>query len=98
MIALREEAQTLFIVVQTVESGMPALMAHWRAGFWPRLENLLYGVLAQEARIIGVLCRENIAEVNFIDLSRLDIGDSVQGSCEGLAWLSVCSKCERYYI
>ena len=37
MMALREEAQTLFIVVQTVESGMPALTAHWRAGFWPRL-------------------------------------------------------------
>ena len=28
IMALREEAQTLFIVVQTVESGMPALMAH----------------------------------------------------------------------
>ena len=37
MMALREEAQTLFTVVQTVESGMPALMAHCRAGFWPRL-------------------------------------------------------------
>ena len=37
MMALREEAQTLFTVVQTVEFGMPALMAHWRAGFWPRL-------------------------------------------------------------
>lgn len=38
--ALREEAQTLFTVVQTVESGMPAPMAHWRAGFWPRLERI----------------------------------------------------------
>lgn len=37
MMALREEAQTLFTVVQTVESGMPAPMAHCRAGFWPRL-------------------------------------------------------------
>ena len=98
MIAFREEAQTLFIVVQTIESGMPALIAHWRAGFWPRLDNSLQGVLAQEARKIGVLCRENIAEVNFVDLSRLDIGDSFQGSCERLAWLSVCSRCENYYI
>ena len=43
MIALREEAQTLLIVVQTVESGMPALMAHCRAGFWPRLGTFSIG-------------------------------------------------------
>ena len=48
--------------------------------------------------MIGVLCRENIAEVNFVDLSRLDIGDSFQGSCEGLARLNACSGCEKYYI
>lgn len=36
-IALVPEAQTLFTVVQTVESLRPALMAHCRAGFWPRL-------------------------------------------------------------
>ena len=37
-IALVPEAQTLFTVVQTVESLRPAVIAHWRAGFWPRLE------------------------------------------------------------
>lgn len=37
MVDLMEEAQTLFIVVATVEWGRPALRAHWRAGFWPRL-------------------------------------------------------------
>lgn len=31
------EAQTLLMVVQIVELGRPALRAHWRAGFWPRL-------------------------------------------------------------
>ena len=36
-IAFSEEAQTLFTVVQTVESGMPAPRAHCRAGAWPRL-------------------------------------------------------------
>lgn len=48
MMALREEAQTLFIVVQTVESGMPALRAHWRAGFWPRLGTLSIGASSKE--------------------------------------------------
>ncbi len=37
MMALRDEAQTLFTVVQTVEWGMPAPRAHCRAGFCPRL-------------------------------------------------------------
>ena len=36
--AFRDEAHTLLMVVQTVESGRPALRAHCRAGFWPRLE------------------------------------------------------------
>ena len=31
--ALRDEAQTLLIVVHTVLLGRPALRAHWRAGF-----------------------------------------------------------------
>lgn len=38
MMDLRPEAQTLLTVVQTVESGRPAPMAHCRAGFWPRLD------------------------------------------------------------
>lgn len=38
IIALVPEAQTLLIVVEIVEGGRPAPMAHWRAGFWPRLE------------------------------------------------------------
>lgn len=37
MRALMEEAHTLLMVVATVDSGRPAPMAHWRAGFWPRL-------------------------------------------------------------
>ena len=43
MMALREEAQTLLMVVQIVEGGRPALMAHWRAGFWPRLGRMMLG-------------------------------------------------------
>jgi hypothetical protein len=35
--ALRDEAQTLLMVVLTVAAGRPAARAHWRAGFWPRL-------------------------------------------------------------
>ena len=35
--ALSEDAQTLFMVVAIVVSGRPAPIAHWRAGFWPRL-------------------------------------------------------------
>lgn len=31
------DAQTLLTVVATVELGKPALIAHWRAGFCPRL-------------------------------------------------------------
>ena len=27
------------MVVETVDSGRPAPMAHWRAGFWPRLSS-----------------------------------------------------------
>ena len=38
--AFSEEAQTLFTVVQTVESRRPAPRAHWRAGAWPRLINV----------------------------------------------------------
>jgi hypothetical protein len=34
----------LLMVVETVDSGRPAPMAHWRAGFWPRL-NSQYGHL-----------------------------------------------------
>lgn len=37
VIAFREEAQTLFMVVQTMVLGREAPRAHWRAGFWPRL-------------------------------------------------------------
>ena len=55
MMALREEAQTLFTVVQTVEFGMPALMAHWRAGFWPRLV-ILSELCDLESGRGGVLC------------------------------------------
>jgi hypothetical protein len=40
---LIEEAQTLLMVVETVDSGRPAPMAHWRAGFWPRLLYQLAG-------------------------------------------------------
>ena len=40
MMALREDAQTLFMVVHTVECGMPAPRAHWRAGACPRLEDV----------------------------------------------------------
>ena len=43
MMALREEAQTLLMVVQIVEVGRPAVMAHWRAGFWPRLGGKMLG-------------------------------------------------------
>ncbi len=31
------EPQTLFSVVAPVDSGMPAAIAAWRAGAWPRL-------------------------------------------------------------
>lgn len=34
---------------------------------------------------MGVLCREDIAEVYFVNVSWLDAGDSLQGSCEELA-------------
>lgn len=37
MMALMLDAQTLLTVVQTVEFGRPAPIAHWRAGFCPRL-------------------------------------------------------------
>lgn len=39
--ALREEAQTLFIVVQGTESGREAAREHWREGFWPMLWRVL---------------------------------------------------------
>lgn len=46
MMAFKLEAQTLLTVVQTVVSERPALMAHWRAGFWPKLwKRLAFGVL-----------------------------------------------------
>ena len=52
MIALRDEAHTLFTVVQMVDWGRPAPMAAWRAGPWPRLgkyQQLLHprGMLAR---------------------------------------------------
>jgi hypothetical protein len=34
------DAQTLLIVVATVVSDRPAPIAHWRAGFCPRLGKL----------------------------------------------------------
>jgi hypothetical protein len=42
--ALIEEAQTLLMVVATVDSGSPAPIAHWRAGFWPRLYYMSEGM------------------------------------------------------
>lgn len=38
IMALREEAHTLFMVVLGTVSGRPAPNAHWRAGAWPKLE------------------------------------------------------------
>ena len=48
--------------------------------------------------MIGVLCREDVAKVDLVNLPRLDIGDSLQGSCERLARLIACSEVERVYI
>ena len=41
IMAFRPEAQTLFTVVATVDSGREAPSAHCLAGFWPRLGMLV---------------------------------------------------------
>jgi hypothetical protein len=65
--ALRPEAQTLLTVVQTVDWLRPAPIAHWRAGFWPRLET----EIRRRADIFQgeyILCGENIAKEDFLDV------------------------------
>lgn len=48
-IAFRDEAQTLFIVVQGTLSGREAAREHWREGFWP----MLWGVLVVVVVVFG---------------------------------------------
>lgn len=50
MMAFKLEAQTLLTVVQTVVSLSPAPMAHWRAGFCPKL---LFKVVSVFVELIG---------------------------------------------
>jgi len=62
-IALREEAQTLLTVVQTIEFGRWAPRAHWRAGFWPRLGHVKRSLLRRglgrlERRYLGTYLAE----------------------------------------
>ena len=66
MIALMEEAQTLLTVVATVDSGSPAPIAHWRAGFWPKLE-IISDCGGEVGGKVGSLCGENISEEDLLD-------------------------------
>lgn len=91
MVALRPEAQTLLTVVATTPSERPAPMAHWRAGAWPRLETsrgvLVFwtafeGLTRQRhcRRGQGLLCGEDIAVEDLLDIFGLDLGDAFDGS------------------
>ena len=51
MSALIDEAHTLLMVVETTDSGRPAPIATWRAGFWPRLQ----AVNTIAWKVLGVL-------------------------------------------
>jgi hypothetical protein len=68
--ALREEAQTLLTVVLTVVGGRPAARAHWRAGFWPRLD-VVRCVLRLRR---GVLGGQHVAEEDFFDFAAVQAG------------------------
>lgn len=70
MMAFTEEAQTLLMVVQTVESGRPAPRAHCRAGFWPMLGYVIGVALCVLRK--DILCREHIAKEDFLNIFRLD--------------------------
>lgn len=83
MRALVPEAQTLLTVVQTVESVRPALMAHWRAGFWPRLETCYVSSLdgcGEEEMLGSSLSGEDISVENLLDIFGLYGWYSLKGS------------------
>ena len=80
MMDFRPEAQTLLTVVQTVESGRPAPMAHCRAGFWPRLDGSVNVWGESGSQDLGLLCREYIAKEDFLDVFSLDRWDPLEGS------------------
>ncbi len=84
MRALVPEAQTLFTVVQTVVSGRPALRAHWRAGFWPRLEKMceLLGTSVVGMEVDCSLCGENIAVEYLFDIFGLQGRYSLKSGCD----------------
>lgn len=87
------EAQTLFMVVQTVESGRPALMAHWRAGFWPRLreERDISQGQAECWMLVALLSGEDIAVEDLLDILGLQGWDSLKGSCDSRR-MSLCHR------
>lgn len=95
MRALVPEAQTLLTVVQTVESVRPALMAHWRAGFWPRLRRYYVSSLDVGRRCWGAssLSGEDISVENLLDIFGFDGWYSLKGSW----WIreSVALNCPR---
>jgi hypothetical protein len=68
---LREEAQTLFTVVAMTVLGMPAPMAHWRAGPWPRLMAVSFWETLEAYRFY-LPSGENIAEEDLLDSLRGD--------------------------
>lgn len=87
------DAQTLLTVVQTVESGRPALMAHWRAGFWPRLWEECQttgGMTMVDGR--NLLSGEDIAVEDLLDIFGFQGRYPLEGSC-GLRMVSLLQLC-----
>lgn len=93
MMAFSPEAQTLLTVVATTASLRPALMAHWRAGAWPKLwacQLSLPGYVRSESCLPS---GEHIAEEDFLDVLGLDLRHPLDSSCATmLASLSYWTK------
>jgi hypothetical protein len=103
IMAFREEAQTLFMVVAIVELGRPALRAHWRAGFWPRLEEgqrverkeegWLGGKRKRDRLGIGcVLCGEHIAKEDFLNIFWFQALSTLESSYLGVSSGRIMSR------
>ena len=71
MIAFVPEAHTLLIVVAIVDSDNPAPIAHWRAGFWPRLQWVSRTANPMIDR--SILCGQDISEKDFLHFFWLDL-------------------------
>lgn len=81
MIALREEAHTLLIVVHGTLAGREAPSAHWRAGACPRL--CIPRQYEVPTLTMGgpVLCREDIAKIYLVDFLGFYARDSFESRC-----------------